>query len=442
MADNMLKYNQNGFSLLELSAVLVVVGFLLGMIAKGYYGFMVTAEENAQQDKMRTVELAIQKYWMARGVLPCPADNNLTLKDSDYGTSTKDCYNSCSGGVTCSNKLATGMIPYKTLDLTLDVVTDLEKNRLIYAVDSRMTLKKCEFPGSLVIKDGDDHVVSDKVAYVVMAKNEDKCKEGLDQLNCSNGNTFVMTNKNVENAKLYYDDKIIFASNIKSRECFSKRSDCGLWLDASDNCGMIDSNSSVTFLDKAGASYDFTPPNTASSPSIASSAPQNGFQYLHFSGSNYIQNSTFVPNSSGWTMFFAVRASSYSGTLYAVSKSIGATPNYVLYFDASTSNILSLKENGVVYPSTTALLNNAPHIISSKYDPAVGYSVYLDGIQVISETNNAAIGSGYTNYIGGHNTFGKFTGDIFEVAEFKSALSDLDRVGIEAEIAERWGIAY
>ena len=94
---------QNGFTLVELAIVLVIVGVLLG----GFIGTLASRIESTQrsntQEQLEDIKLALLGYAGAQGRLPCPALTATSGQESPVG-----------GGVCASQH---GFVPGRTLGL-------------------------------------------------------------------------------------------------------------------------------------------------------------------------------------------------------------------------------------------------------------------------------------------------------------------------------------
>jgi len=118
---------QHGFSLVELTVVLVIVALLSGGLM---FGLSAQREAAALQDARRqldTVREALLGFAMANGRLPCPAPANLPNTDANAGRAPAP---------PCDNALQHGVLPWVTLGLP---ETDPWGNRLTYFGSNRFT---------------------------------------------------------------------------------------------------------------------------------------------------------------------------------------------------------------------------------------------------------------------------------------------------------------
>jgi prepilin-type N-terminal cleavage/methylation domain-containing protein len=122
-ADNI----KSGFSLIELSVALMLVGLFTGSALQKYNLYARTQAIGTTGAKGGPLAVALQKYYLKVGNLPCPADPTLPITDPNAGVSMGTPGNCTGGGVTVvSNtspttgtvvKVAEGSIPYTTLSL-------------------------------------------------------------------------------------------------------------------------------------------------------------------------------------------------------------------------------------------------------------------------------------------------------------------------------------
>jgi prepilin-type N-terminal cleavage/methylation domain-containing protein len=118
---------QHGFSLVELTVVLVIVALLSGGLM---FGLSAQRETAALQDARRqldTVREALLGFAMANGRLPCPAPANLPNTDANAGKAPAP---------PCDTALQHGVLPWVTLGVP---ETDPWGNRLTYFGSNRFT---------------------------------------------------------------------------------------------------------------------------------------------------------------------------------------------------------------------------------------------------------------------------------------------------------------
>lgn len=99
-----------GFTLVELAIVLVIVALLTSGLMMGISAQRASAENNDAQQQLDNIREALLGYAMAKGNLPCPGDPALTSADAKVGTEDRP-----ASGSPC-NRIY-GVIPWVTLGL-------------------------------------------------------------------------------------------------------------------------------------------------------------------------------------------------------------------------------------------------------------------------------------------------------------------------------------
>ena len=158
---------QSGFTLLELSIVLIIIALVTGMSIASGVALISSGRVMATEKKISEIEKALMQYRVANNRLPCPGDITLTSSSANFAleagsgstctTGTGACRNNtvagtCVGtaitpaanfgatGATNTNATsAEGALPVLTMGLPLDFMVDGWGNRLRYAVDEKMT---------------------------------------------------------------------------------------------------------------------------------------------------------------------------------------------------------------------------------------------------------------------------------------------------------------
>lgn len=142
-----MKYlSSRGFTLLEMSIVLVIIALVTGMAMSSSISIIAQARISATQQKMKAIEDALLEYRIANDRLPCPGDNTLATTNANFGLEASN-PGTCTGGspiaanysaAGTTNTPATaaeGALPVLTLGLPADFMFDGWGNRFRYAVD-------------------------------------------------------------------------------------------------------------------------------------------------------------------------------------------------------------------------------------------------------------------------------------------------------------------
>ena len=142
-----------GFTLLELSVVLVIIAAITG-VGIGMGSSMIDSASRAgTQQKMDTIEAALEAFRLANDRLPCPADARLAASSSNYGQEAAN-LGSCTGGapaadatanngnnsnIPANTTVAEGAVPVRTLGLPDQFQFDAWGRKFSYAVWTPMT---------------------------------------------------------------------------------------------------------------------------------------------------------------------------------------------------------------------------------------------------------------------------------------------------------------
>ncbi|MBF0392899.1 MAG: type II secretion system protein, partial [Alphaproteobacteria bacterium] len=144
---------QSGFTLIELSIVLVIMGLLLGMGLSTGKEYLAQQKVKTTQQKMEAVQESLALYVARTKRLPCP--------DTDHdGDEERD-----AASEQCTSTQGSGTIPWVDLGLPGDAARDAWNNWLVYRVydpstggmvaDNALDMSKCD-PAEVVGTATDD----------------------------------------------------------------------------------------------------------------------------------------------------------------------------------------------------------------------------------------------------------------------------------------------
>lgn len=137
-----------GFTLVELSVVLVILSILTAMGVAAGLGAMESAKKVATENRMDEIERALFRFRDVSNLLPCPADASLATSDANYGVGAAN-PGSCTDGtpeatnitVTAPGPIGvpSGAVPVKTLGLPLEYMYDGWGRKFQYEVVADLT---------------------------------------------------------------------------------------------------------------------------------------------------------------------------------------------------------------------------------------------------------------------------------------------------------------
>ena len=138
-----------GFSLVELSVVIVIIGMILGMVVSSFSAFVKNSAQAATREKQVAIKDTLISYLRANGRLPCPdigprmsTGISTTSKPDGIENRTGDTATVTDTVTNCTSTVATiavGVVPYATLGLPRETVVDAWGNYFTYVVSNNQT---------------------------------------------------------------------------------------------------------------------------------------------------------------------------------------------------------------------------------------------------------------------------------------------------------------
>jgi len=128
-----------GFTLLELSVVLALIGIITGGSLMGFAAYVQSTQYNTTVSTMNAIERTLQDYSVANGRIPCPANLTCTSGQLNYGaegncaSTTASCTSGTTGVNNLTDGVAEGGVPTRALKMPDSYQYDGWGRRLRYA---------------------------------------------------------------------------------------------------------------------------------------------------------------------------------------------------------------------------------------------------------------------------------------------------------------------
>jgi len=135
------KNSEQGFTLIEISIVIVIAGVLLAILSSALLSYVKKSKINTTEYRMDKIEEALAQYLTVNRKYPCPASRVAAPDDADFGREvTADCNTGAGAGA--GDAAATiraddariGAVPTRSLSLPDEFAIDGWGNKFTFAV--------------------------------------------------------------------------------------------------------------------------------------------------------------------------------------------------------------------------------------------------------------------------------------------------------------------
>lgn len=138
---------RQGFTLVELSIVLIVIALVAGMGISAGLDSLESTKRVATEKKLDAIETALTIYREKYGRLPCPGSSTLATTNANYGVAATNLGNCYGGTPSADTKTGTafeseapqGAVPVRTLELPDEFMYDAWGRKFRYMVTPEMT---------------------------------------------------------------------------------------------------------------------------------------------------------------------------------------------------------------------------------------------------------------------------------------------------------------
>ncbi len=133
------RHFQHGFSLVQVSMILMVAGLIMVSMLPGGETTSDVAKNNVTMERMRAIEQATQSFMAKNFRRPCPADGEIAIGAAGYGVEMLSA-DECTGGAIFEGNgfdVVAGTVPTRTLGLSDDFALDGYGRRMMYFLDER-----------------------------------------------------------------------------------------------------------------------------------------------------------------------------------------------------------------------------------------------------------------------------------------------------------------
>lgn len=229
-----------GFTLIELSIVLIVMGLMMAALFSGMKARMAMRDHKTTVASLQTANAALKSYLAMNGAYPCPASRLAPRDTPGYGKALENCRTEKNLPSSLSTKpqetiavagrekrmVRIGLLPFRSLGISDMTATDGWGNLLLYAVTEPLTTPQLydQDKGAIdvIAEDRQSRVKpAGSVQYVVFSTGPDGLRgwsaggnptglpcpdKTLQAENCNDDAVFMDTESRYDNGKTVFDD--------------------------------------------------------------------------------------------------------------------------------------------------------------------------------------------------------------------------------------------
>jgi prepilin-type N-terminal cleavage/methylation domain-containing protein len=228
------RLQERGFTLVELSIVLVVIGLIITPMISLYSRYRISQSYKETQVLLEEMRKSISYFKYYNGRLPCPAPMN--PKEGDLPAYREmDCESIRNKSELLKNenqyirsqdsngkRVITGYVPIYDLNLKVKESKDAWNQEILYSVTLDLThLPFYHQEGGIIeifdINQKKMNWEQGGAQYVLFSQGTNGCKsEGIDQKNCEDHQNYLIADFSMGNKENFYDDLILYSEYVFS----------------------------------------------------------------------------------------------------------------------------------------------------------------------------------------------------------------------------------
>ena len=231
--------NNKGFTLLELSIVLLIMGFLTTTSITMTRGFINYQRHKDTKERIQTINFAINSYILENKKLPCPTSISKNYKNEN---ATEDC------SLSEKNGFLIGTIPSDTLKIKKDILADAWGNKFVYIVSADLTDDSFFYSNRI-----SNDLINNKFAYSIISMGPDKANSyPYSSTSVKNKNT---STTDYPNSYSGFNKDLVF-NDVDDIMTIKTKEDLIQELYIKDlNCYVLDDNIRDDINSECGSSY-------------------------------------------------------------------------------------------------------------------------------------------------------------------------------------------